>query len=300
MRKSMSLLGLTFLLILSTRVSPAETIQERLQKFGKSYAQGYLQPFGNAFTASQNSGWFQTANVSNGLDLFIGVKAMLLPIPSDSRSFSFASPANNQVQSIPTLFGDETEVPISGMPAGLTPSNYLKGLNLSWAPMAVPHVSIGNMFGTRLMFRYLPPVKLQDYGDVSLFGVGVQHSISQYFPGVPVDLAAHVAYQKFNVGDIISVKAFNFGAEVSKTLFILTIYGGVEYETATMSISYTGQYDDPVTHAHLVVPIGFDFAGANTFRATAGLGISLGFIKINAEYSAASQPVAVAGIGIGF
>jgi hypothetical protein len=292
--------------------SHAQSLEDRLREFGLNYATGYTKPIGDAFGASLNSGWYSTANVSDGVDIFIGVKAMLLPIPDDARTFTMKSIWDGKAQVIPTVVGDKIEVPISntGIFNGRTvsPETYAQGFDLKTAPMAVPHISIGNFFGTRLMIRWLPRVPVQNMGDFGFFGIGVQHSISRYVPALPVDLSAMVAYQSMTLGDIVTTKAFTIGAQVSKSFSILTLYGGLGYESSTMSFSYTANYTAPnpniaadPTHPTITVsePISFDLTGKNNFRMTVGFAVNLLILKINADYSLAAQPVATVGVGIG-
>jgi hypothetical protein len=285
----------------------SQSIQERLRTFSTTFAQGYMGPFADAFGASLNSGWYSNADASTGLDLYLGVKIMGMPVPDGSKNFSIASIYNGTITDAPpTVFGDkDTDVPIGGLPPASGPDwpkNYPRGLGLSLVPMAVPQAQIGNIFGTRLVIRYLPTMSLGDYGDFSFFGVGIQHSISQYIPLVPVDLSVLGAYTSLTVGSLVTTKALTFGAQVSKSLPVVTLYGGLAWEKSTMTLSYDAVLPDPTDAAHtrtLIVPVGFDMDGKNNFRATVGVSFSLLIIKINADYSFASQPVAVIGIGIG-
>jgi hypothetical protein len=287
-------------LSISNRLS-AQSLQERLEKFGEDFSKGYTAPFVDAFGASLNSGWYSTANVEDGLDIFVGVKAMLMPIPDDGKTFNIASPYDGVIQQVPTAFGSKDEIAISNAPANVEPNKYPGGFDFSLAPMLVPHLSVGNIFGTRVMLRWLPPVKLGDMGDFSFFGLGVQHSLNRYIPVLPLDVSAMVAYQNLSLGDILTTKAFTFGAQASKTFAILTVYGGVAYESSTMSFTYTATYTDPNnTSVTVTKPVAFDISGTNSARATVGIALSLAIIKINADYSFASQPVASVGFGIGW
>ena len=284
--------------------SRAQSLEDRLRQFSLDYGKGYTKPIGDAFGASLNSGWYSTANVSDGIDIFIGVKAMLLPIPDDARTFNIISLYDGRSQTVPTVVGDKTEILISrnGIPSSvnISPDTYAQGFNLKWAPMAVPHISIGNFFGTRVMLRWLPKVPVGSMGDFGFFGIGVQHSISRYLPVLPVDLSAMVAYQSMTLGDIVTTKAFTIGAQASKSFSILTLYGGLGYESSTMSFSYKASYTDP---SNPTTPkteqIAFDLSGKNNFRLTVGFAVNLLVLKINADYSLAAQPVATVGVGIG-
>ena len=304
MKKIVLSLGLVALTFAGLDTGHAQLV-DRMQKFGEDFAKGYSGPFTDAFGASLNSGWYSSADVSDGLDLYVGVRVMLMPIPDDAKKFKIKSIWNNTEQEIPTAFGDETEVPISGAPAGVNPANYPKGFNFGFAPMFVPHISVGNIFGTRLMLRYLPKVKVGDIGDFEFFGIGVQHSISRYIPLVPLDVSVLVAYQSFSVGSAVSAKAFTIGAQASKSFTVLTVYGGFAYESSKMTFDYDATFDvpnppPPTATTTVTKHIGFDTNGKNNFRATVGLAVSLAVVKISADYSLASQPVATLGFGVGW
>lgn len=114
---------------------------------------------------------------------------------------------------------------------------------------------------------------------------------------VPLDLSAMVAYQRLTIGDIITAHGLTFGAQASKSFSVLTLYGGVAYETSTFSLSYKATYDSP--SGTKTIPVGFDIDGQNTVRLTLGFALGLGPIEINADYSVASQSVITAGFGFG-
>jgi len=300
MKKSFHVLLIVLAIAAIAGTAQAQSLEERLQKFGQDYAKGYVGPFGEAFGAALSSGWYQNADITDGIDIYVGLKAMLIPVPDDSKKFKIASIWNGAVQEVPTAFGEGTEIPISGVPAAATPLVYPKGYDVNWSPMLAPHISVGNIFGTRLMLRFLPEITLGDYGKFSMFGIGAQHSLSRYIPMIPLDISALIAYQKFTVSDLISATSFTFGVQASKTLVILTVYGGVAYESSKFSFTYTAKFTDPLNPGITKsVPIAFDIDGKNTVRATVGVALSLGFVKLCADYSLASQPVASAGIGFG-
>lgn len=296
-------LTLTVLILLPQAGYP-QTIEQRVKNFGDNFAKSYMGPFVDAFGASLNSGWYSTANVDNGISLYLGVKVMAMPIPDDAKTFAIASVFDPSVtDNAPTIFGEkDTDVPISGAVQASPIKTYPRGFGLSLVPMIIPQAQVGNIMGTRAILRFLPTMAMGDYGDFSFFGIGIQHSISQYIPLVPVDLSALVSYQSLTLGDLVSAKAYSLGAQVSKSLPFITFYGGLAWEKSSMSFGYDAVLPDPLdpTHTHTVTQhVGFDADGKNTIRATVGFSLSLAIIKLNADYSFASQPVATLGIGIG-
>lgn len=275
-------------------VGNAQNLEERLKKFADDFAKGYTAPFTDAFGASLNSGWYHSADVTDGLDLFVGVKVIMMPIPSDAKKFRIASPYQpSTTDETPTIFGPSEDTQISGSTPTSDPRNYPQGFNVSLAPMFVPHISVGNVFGTRAILRYLPKVTLGDYGDFEFFGIGVQHSISRYIPLVPLEISALAAYQNLSLGSLVKANGFTIGAQASKSFVLITVYGGIAYESSTMKFAYDAS--PPISKR-----IEFEANGKNNFRVTAGLALSLGLIKLNVDYSVASQPVATAGIGVGW
>ncbi|MBU1298912.1 MAG: hypothetical protein KKG06_04000 [Bacteroidetes bacterium] len=299
-----------FLFILLTalhsNVFGGDSFEERLQKFGAGYAKGYSTPFATAFGAGLNSGIFHTADVSTGIDVYVGVKLMAALIPNSARTFDADLSDLNAVRGIagayPTPVTTATIFGGKGKTVGLItgPGDSLKladGSDLKIVPFAVPHITIGNIFGTRAILRFFPSQKISDFGEFSFYGIGIQHDVSQYLIGVPFDWSAHIMYQSLKVKPLIESSAFSIGTEVSKTLTVLTVYGGIAYETSNMKFKYNWT---PVIAG---VPgqqkeVKFDLTGENTIRLTAGLSLKLLIFHISADYSVAKQPVATVGLGI--
>jgi hypothetical protein len=295
-----------FILVLAlySNLFGGDSFEERLLKFGKGYAKGYSTPFATAFGAGLNSGIFHTADVSTGIDVYVGVKLMAALIPNSARTFNAdlsdlnalpANPAYTTPVKTATIFGGKGESVL-----GSTYGDTLKladGSDLKIVPFAVPHITIGNIFGTRAILRFFPSQKISDFGEFSFYGIGLQHDISQYLVAVPFDWSAHVMYQSLKVKPLIESSAFSIGTEVSKTLIVLTVYGGIAYETSNMKFKYNW------TPVIARVPgqqkeVKFDLTGENTIRLTAGLSLKLLIFHISADYSIAKQPVATLGLGI--
>lgn len=302
-----------FLFILLTalhsNVFGGDSFEERLQKFGAGYAKGYSTPFATAFGAGLNSGIFHTADVSTGIDIYVGVKLMAALIPNSARTFNADLSDLNAVRGIAgayptpvetaTIFGGKgVAVKKSGaLPTDPDTLKLADGSDLNIVPFAVPHITIGNIFGTRAILRFFPSQKISDFGEFSFYGIGLQHDISQYLVAVPFDWSAHIMYQSLKVKPLIESSAFSIGTEVSKTLTVLTVYGGIAYETSNMKFKYNWT---PVIAgvAGQQREVKFDLTGENTIRLTAGLSLKLLIFHISADYSVAKQPVATLGLGI--
>jgi hypothetical protein len=175
-------------------------------------------------------------------------------------------------------------------------------------PLVMPQFDLGLPFGLEFMLRYIPTVSAGDVGKFNYSGFGLRYSISQWLPLFPVDIAAHFMTQKLNFkskGDasIFSAKATAYGLEVSKKLLILTLYGGFQLESSTLTLAdyqYTGNDPNlinPVTGQGLMVP-GFEVKGTDKSRFTVGARLLLLIINVHVEYSVAKNPVIALGAGI--
>lgn len=299
-----------FCIVVAMNLANAQDIEERIKKYADDFVKGYMGPFVDAFGASLNSGWYHTADVDDGLSLFVGTKIMIMPIPTSSKTFQYKSPYDGITQDIPTVFGsdvDEVQISNTGFQGGPpipnpSPATYPKGLGINAVPMIVPHISVGNIFNTRAMLRYFPSTKVGDFGKFEFFGFGAQHSVSQYLPPLPLDIAGNFSYQSMKLGEFLSSSAFTIGAQASKSISILTGYFGLAIESSSMSFSYeTPPISDPDNPTQTITKkFEFDISGKNNFRATVGIGLDLLIFKLHADYSLASQPVATIGLGLGW
>lgn len=298
----------------------AQNLTSTLAQVGSEYGKAYVAPAVDAFGMDMNSGFFHGASMSGllplGLHLYVGVQVGTALIQSSDKSFnaSYADtlydpilgkqPATFTVTNAPTIYGGSDKGKAVITPTNpLYPTDSLSTIggliNASIVPLPIPQVGIGSLFGTDVMVRYLPQIKLSDYGKVQLFGVAVRHSISQYIPLVPIDIAVQVGFQSLSVtdssgGDLMKASTFAANLEVSKTFLMLTLYGGLQMESSSVDVKYTynpGQNFQPVN-------VSFSLKGKNKFRALAGLSFSLGPVLINGDYSIGSMSAVTLGLGI--
>ena len=75
-------------------------------------------------------------------------------------------------------------------------------------PVPTAQIGIGLPFGTELKVRFIPKISIKD-GDISLWGVGLVHSIMQYLPGnklLPFDVSLFGGYTKLEGNVPLSLK----------------------------------------------------------------------------------------------
>lgn len=277
-----------------------------------------------------------------GLSLYVGVQVPAAIIPSSDQTFSMSYvdtvsfqravgsnvfdiklPATFTVNNAPTVFGDknnegeatfsvqkDTTISVGNVSHTFALDSTatiptIAGLGkLSLAPVPIPQIGLGSIYGTDLLIRYLPKTKIMNVGSVQMLGFAIRHNLSQYIPLVPVDIAVQLGWQNFSVYDaggnkVLKQSAFAANVEASKTFAIVTVYGGLQVESSSTDVNYS--FTPPSTSAvpnPPSVPISFSVKGKNNFRGIVGLDFGFGPLNINLDYNVGAVNVANAGIGV--
>ena len=224
------------------------------------------------------------------------------------------------------------------------------GTGFGYVPAPEIKAGLGLIKDTEIMVRYVPEVSIDEYGTFQQFGFGAKHGINQWLPGgnlLPVDISLMAGYTNLNVTSDFSITAedvitdpnntenpyagqpstwegqkvdidtdaFTINALVGKTLPVLSVYGGIGFETSTVSISTPGTYptivpnpdfqNDPQNEEPLIVdtieqPIDIELEGGNSFHALAGFRIKLAVFHISASYTLSNYSTLNAGFGFTF
>jgi len=239
----------------SGQFDPEADLTTKLQELAEENAVGYMQPFATALGTAINSGLYHTAKI-HGLPGFdFGLRAMVVAVPTEGLTY-ISKPLDTESS---TVFGEKISA-TSSLPGGLDISNVF---------FAVPQVSIGLFMGTELNIRYLPEIEISDdIGKIDLTGFGLSHSIDQYMP-VPLPLLPKLSVgymrQKFNVGDILESTHTAYNVRLSKSVPLLTVYLGAQFENTDMDLTYTN------TIAGTTTDVNVSLDGDNSFRFTGGL-----------------------------
>lgn len=260
-------------------------------------ARGYLGPLPEALSATLNSGVFQTGNVpKNTFNFSFGVRAMGIHFSDDDRSYTPAAPPGftpTETVSAPTVIGDTHAVAQSG--SGGTTLYHPGGFDLNEFALAVPQVSIGSIFGTRAVVRWIS-VDLGDsqLGKLDYVGYGAQHSISQYLPAFPVDLAAGFFAQTLKIGDddLVKADALHFDVTASKRVGFLEPWASLGWDSLNMDANYTST-TNPGDDIHV------EFDQKTNAHLTVGAQALLGFTRLSASFDVAAQTGATLGLAFG-
>lgn len=307
----------------------AQDLSRQLSKLAGVNAEKYVSPLLSGWGVGLNSAFYHSADLHDVLGFDIGIKATFFQWKDEDKTYNFQMPASIDLYDptghtlLGTIHspGDYPATVTSQSVAGDSKGTAVKttsaiapnqeifkipgGLGGPGAGLIVPQASVGLPFGLEVIGRFMPTITAKDIGKVNYLGFGVRYSIDQWIPFCPVDIAVHFMTQKFNFKDtsdnnLISASAIGYGVEVSKNLFILTVYGGFQLEKAKFTV---GPYDAKLEEGNTIVPVhvnAFDVESPNTSRVTIGVRLLLAIINVHAEYSVAKTPMFAAGIGITF
>lgn len=281
-------------------VPAAAQIEDQLSAYTGPNAEGYLEPLALAMGADLNSGLFYSAHIPvSGLHVRLETPIMVAIFSDDARTFSATTEGwfePTTTVDAPTVVGSGEAYIVENVGAG-TAFAFPGGFDLNAFALGVPQIRIGSFKGTEAVIRYFSlDIGDAEIGDLSLYGFGLRHSISQYLVGVPVDLAGGFMYQKFDLGeDLIDATAFSFGVQASKRFPLVFLelepYAGLSFDTFQMDVSYD-DIDD--------MPIDLSFDASSTAHLTLGLHARAAFVSLYGEYNVASQSGYAFGLGFGF
>lgn len=295
MGKSKFIALFTIISVLSSHSLLHADIDELLSRYGGENGKGYLQPLATGFGAGLNSGLYNSAKIKKfGVRFQLETRFMMMLYSEAQKTFEaktggyFHPP---DTVNAPTIVGDGGGAEVTG--DGGTKYHFPGGLEMDALYLACPQVTVGSFFGTEGTFRFVALPLGEDFGTMTLWGVGARHSLSQYIPGSPVDLAIGTFYQKFTLGDIMDANLVSVHIIVSKSLPLVTVYGGLGYENCKVHTEYTLEVDD------LRPEIEFDLESENRFRTTFGVGLRLLILNLNADLSLGHQTVVSVGVGPG-
>ncbi len=306
---------------------------------------GYISPIAEDFGSLGNGGWYTTAATHKRFGFDLNVTMNAISAKSDSKYFN---PGSMNLQGIqydgstsgsaqsPSVYGPESEFPrfhYTGTPGpgsnaplvfiGPSGANVSKDVPIGSVVVPTLQGGLGLFANTDLRFRYTPAVKI---GGTQLnnWGVGIMHDIKQHIPGIkmlPFSLSLLLAYTQLTAKTDLSgyytgsgqegvgdTKAYTAQILISKSLAIVTFYGGVGYNKSTTSYAVNGTYNvnfavitpaipaTPITPAipeitaPLIAPVTLsqpfkqDFS-SNGVRFTGGVRFKLGPIILNGDYT---------------
>ena len=294
MMRTVALCAIVCALMITGATAQTE-IEKAIQQYSAETVTGYVQPVADLFGADMHAGYYHNAWIApSGFSLGFDIVAMGSIVQDAQKYYTANTPAGFD----PATFKTATIFGGTGATVNFNGLSY-KGsdgiFNTSIFPLIVPQLRIGSLYGSDLTLRFItiPEIGENKMPVITLWGVGVRHSISQYIPHSPVDIAAGVYFNSFTVGDLMDFKGFAANIQASKSIKILILYGGIAYENSKMNLAFKST--DPTVPA----TVDIDLDGSNNFRFTVGVGLSLGIIKVFADANFGTVTSYSGGIGFG-
>lgn len=278
----------------------AQTIEDYLSSYTGANATGYLQPIVDAIGADLNSGLYHSAAIpKSGLSVKLELIAMSAMFKNSQARFTATSESGfspTQDAQASTVVGPEAATIISG--DHNAQYAFPGGFDLQSFSLAVPQIRVGFTTGTEVLVRAMAgEIGDTEIGDLSLYGGGARHNISQYFgEDFPVELAAGVFYQEFKQGDdLLTTTALTFGVQASKKMGVLESYVGLQAESNKTDLKYVSNASGSPEETLVSFDSGTNFAG------TLGIKLDAGIVFTFVEYHITSQMNNLAvGLGAGF
>jgi hypothetical protein len=289
---------LAAMMLLSAGVMAQTDLENVIKQQSAETVAGYIQPLVDMFGANMHAGYYHSAYIpETGFSVGFDLIAMGSVVQDAQRKYMANTPAGFDPVSFETatIFGSKGSTVSDKTITGLQFKGSDGIINTSMFPLAAPQLRIGSLYGTEALLRFaiIPSMNDNTIPVTTLWGIGANHSISQYIPNSPLDIAAGVFYDSFTMGDIINFKGITANLHASKSIKILIIYGGVAWEKSTMNLKYNSS-DTSVREE-----VNLDLTGSNKFRFTMGVGVSLGILKIFADANFGSVTHYSGGIGFG-
>jgi len=284
-----------------TGASAQSSLESVLEQYNGTTIAGYMQPLADALVANLASGYVTGAGPGKTFSFGVELVAMGAKLDDAMRVYSAAtpdgfSPATFQTA---TIFGGQGSTVNHSSIAGLSyrgPDGVVDATS-DYFPTAAPQVRLGGLLGTEVVVRYWSSSSLldeQDFPKLTLFGLGVEHSVSQYFPDLLFDLSAGFAYNSLTLGDIVDLSGLSLGVHAGKDFGLLGLFVGLSSDGGSMNLKYTTT--DPSAPTTLV-DVKLDVKRA--MRFSGGASLNLGPLHLFGEAGFGDVTTYAAGLRIG-
>lgn len=347
MKKIVLLTLFSFASTVALAQSGVEAIALAAQDAGQ-LAKNYVNPFVKGFMYDLNSGWYTTAKTHKRFGFDITINPSVSYVPDSDQFFTFVpdeyqylSLPNGETQ-IPTLMSDSeyetmvrVSIPHEGGMQKVAEFNMPKGiagdLPFNAVPVPMAQIGVGLFANTDVKLRLVPNINIADDFDFNLFGLGLQHDLTQYIniEKLPLNISVLAAFTNMkatydiqNDTSFENVQVNNGKGEFKTTawtvqgvasldLKLITFYGAVGYNQGETSAKMKGEYiltydlvdvvGSPIDKVEEILydPVSQDFK-VSGMRGTIGTRLNLGFFKIFADYTFQEYNTLTAGIALSF
>ena len=333
--------------LLAFSQSGVEAIALAAQDAGQ-LAKNYVNPFVKGFMYDLNSGWYTTAKTHKKFGFDITINPSMSYV-SDSDQFFAFNPEEYQYLSlpngetrIPTLMSESdyetlvrVSIPYEGGFQKVAEFNMPKGiagdLPFNAVPLPMAQVGVGLFANTDVKLRFVPNINVADDFNFNLFGLGLQHDLTQYFniEKLPLNFSVLAAFTNMkstydirNNSTFENVEVNNGKGEFEANAWtiqgigsldfkFITLYGAIGYNQAKTSAKMKGEYiltydlvdvvGSPIATIEEILydPVSQEFK-VSGMRGTIGTRLNLGFFKIFADYTFQEYNTLTAGVAFSF
>jgi hypothetical protein len=278
-------------------------LEAALEQYNGETIKGYMQPLADVLVANLASGYVTGAGPGKKFTFGLELVAMGAKLDDALRTYAASTPSGFT----PATFNTAT---IFGGPGTVVNHSTISGLSYrgpdglvdqasDYFPTGAPQLRLGGIMGTELVVRYasssmVPVFDESDFPSLTLFGVGVEHSISQYFPDLLIDVSAGFSYNSLTFGDIVDLSGLSFGVHAGKDFGLLGLFVGASSDGGSMKLKYTTS--DPSAPSTLV---DVDLDVKRAMRFSGGASLNLGFLHVFGEAGFGDVNTYSAGLRIG-
>jgi hypothetical protein len=285
--------ALLFLVICMTPAAALAQLSDNLSGLTDDDLEGYLSPLSTGLSGTMNAAIFRTGHVpKSGVNITGGLVIMAIGYDDEDRTYLPDVPEGFTSTPVPTVVGKPKGEII--MSQSRLARMYPGGFDLDGFELAAPQISIGSFMGTRALFRYIAlDLGDSDIGNFSYFGAGAQHSISQWVPDLPVDLAAGFFVQNLDIGDgVVDANTVHVNVTASKDFTYVQPYAGFGFDSIKMNAEYDDE-DDPEASFDVTLERETDP------HLTLGVVGKVPFLSVFFEFNAAAATGIAVGLSLG-
>ncbi|RNC80030.1 MAG: hypothetical protein ED557_12935 [Balneola sp.] len=299
------------------QVNEINAFLEAQEENTRALTTAYLAPLATGISTGLNSGWNTKAAPSKTLNFSIQVRTALSAVPSSAQMFDANTIGLQNVTVSPgessTIAGTDTPgQTITDITGTYDPIQVPQGSGFSYVPAAMIQANVGLVANTDITIRFIPETEIPDYGDMSVFGVGIKHGISQYLPGLfPLDISIMAGYSQIDLNGYISkeldqivettTSSYVVNALVGKSLPLISLYAGFGIQGGSIDIDMLGEYDvDNNGSIDYTDPVSASLDSDANAHALAGFQFKIAILRIYGEVTLSEYTTFNAGVGIGF
>lgn len=299
-RHRAAIYGLCFACVAGAMPARAQSgLESALQQYSGARIRGYIQPLADALVSNLSIGYVNSATSPKKFSFSLELVGMTAALDDAMRTYTASTPDgfDPPTHQTPTIFGGPAQSVQHSTIPGLSYRGADGLVDAEYFPTAAPQLRLGGFAGTEVVVRYassamVPFLEDEDFPDLKLLGIGVQHSISQYLK-LPIDLSVAGSFNSLKFGDIVDLSSNSIGVNAGYSFGVLGVNGGIMSEGGTMNLTYTST--DPNGAGNVDV----DLDVKRMLRVRLGAGASLGFIRLFADAAFGDFTSYAAGIRFG-